>query len=311
MVKAQTDDVCDSVYPFNAHVFVLGNQALNCRIWKQLPSASAVFAMESAMTTTSTQAAVMSVTDLSFAYDEKTPVLKSINASVKPGRIHVLLGPNATGKTTLLKLMLGILAPQKGAIRLGDHDNQHLDARQRARLMSFVPQQSASSFGFDVEHVVTMGRLSLGANAQMVEEAMVAADVMPIRHRPFNQLSAGQQQRVLLARALAQVGPQTLVMLLDEPVSAMDLSRSHQMMLQLKKRADRGLAIIVVLHDLNLAMQYADEVWLMQDGQFVVTGDWQDVMMPDVLGPVYRMAFERLQHDFSPRPILLSRPVVQ
>jgi iron complex transport system ATP-binding protein len=156
-----------------------------------------------------------------------------------------------------------------------------------------------------------MGRLSLGANAQMVEEAMVAADVMPIRHRPFNQLSAGQQQRVLLARALAQVGPQTLVMLLDEPVSAMDLSRSHQMMLQLKKRADRGLAIIVVLHDLNLAMQYADEVWLMQDGQFVVTGDWQDVMMPDVLGPVYRMAFERLQHDFSPRPILLSRPVVQ
>ncbi|MFG0247498.1 MAG: ABC transporter ATP-binding protein [Phycisphaeraceae bacterium JB051] len=263
------------------------------------------------MTTSQAQSVVMAVKDLSFAYENSLPVLNGINVLVHPGKIHVLLGPNATGKTTLLKLMLGILSPQQGEIHLGEFDNSQLDARQRARLLSFVPQQSASSFGFDVEHVVNMGRLSLGADPQHVQQVMTATDVLPIRHRPFTHLSAGQQQRVLLARAMAQVGPKTLAMLLDEPVSAMDLSRSHQMMLQLQKLAQQGLAIVVVLHDLNLAMQYADEVWLMDQGQFVATGDWQSVMTPDVLGPVYRMAFQRLEHDFSPRPILLSRPVVQ
>ena len=254
---------------------------------------------------------VMTLTGLNFAYDGDKPVLNGIDVTVRPGAIHVLLGPNATGKTTLLKLMLGILTPDIGQIKLGDVDNNQLDARQRARLLSYVPQQSASSFGFDVQHVVGMGRLALGPDPQAVQQAMAGADVLALKNRPFNQLSAGQQQRVLLARAMAQVGPQTLAMILDEPVSAMDLARSHQMMLQLRSLADKGLAIVVVLHDLNLAMQYADEVWLLDNGAFAATGNWSDVLMPDMIGPVYGMEFERLEHPFASRPILLSRPVVQ
>jgi iron complex transport system ATP-binding protein len=253
----------------------------------------------------------MSINELMFGYDENQPVLKGIDATVTAGKIHVLLGPNATGKTTLLRLILGILTPSQGRITLGDHDNSTLDARQRARLLSYVPQQSASSFGFDVQHVVGMGRLALGPDPQQVQQAMAGADVLSLKHRPFNHLSAGQQQRVLLARAMAQVGPKTLAMLLDEPVSAMDLARSHQMMMQLRLLADQGLAIIVVLHDLNLAMHYADTVWLLHEGQLAAQGDWSKVMTPEVLGPVYRMAFERLDHPFQNRPILLSRPVVQ
>lgn len=254
---------------------------------------------------------VMTLAGLKFGYDPDNQVIKGIDVTVKPGAIHVLLGPNATGKTTLLKLILGILTPDTGTITIGGIDNTQLDARQRARRLSYVPQQSASSFGFDVQHVVGMGRLALGPDPQAVQQAMARTDVLSLKHRAFNQLSSGQQQRVLLARAIAQVGPKTVAMLLDEPVSAMDLARSHQMMLQLRDLADSGLAIVVVLHDLNLAMQYADKVWLLDDGTLAAVGDWSDVFMPEVLGPVYRMAFERLDHPFATRPILLSRPVVQ
>lgn len=263
------------------------------------------------MTDNPTHHHVMTLLGLMFAYEGQPPVLKGIDATVQKGKIHVLLGPNATGKTTLLKLLLGIFTPSQGKITLAGHDNNTLDARQRARLLSYVPQQSASSFGFDVQHVVGMGRLALGPDPQHVQQAMARADVLSLKHRPFSQLSAGQQQRVLLARAIAQVGPQTQAMLLDEPVSAMDLARSHQMLGQLRQLADQGLAIVVVLHDLNLAMHYADTVWLLNDGQFAANGNWSDVMVPDVLGPVYRMAFERLDHPFQNRPVLLARPAVQ
>lgn len=254
---------------------------------------------------------VLSIRDLVFGYEDGPTVLHGIDVTARAGKIHVLLGPNATGKTTLLRLILGLLTPTQGSVTLGPHDNNTLDARQRARLLSYVPQQSASSFGFDVQHVVGMGRLALGPDPQHVQQAMARTDVLALKHRPFNHLSAGQQQRVLLARAMAQVGPQTLAMLLDEPVSAMDLARSHQMMIQLRQLADQGLAIIVVLHDLNLAMHYADTVWLMDQGKLAARGDWSNVMQPDVLGPVYGMAFERLEHAFSDRPVLLSRPAVQ
>ena len=262
------------------------------------------------MCQTSTQSGVLNITDLNFGYVEGQKILKKIHLSVQPGKIHVLLGPNATGKTTLLRLILGILTPTEGRITLADKDNASLDARQRARRLSYVPQQSGSSFGFDVQHVVSMGRLALGADRQHVQQAMIRADVLTLKNRPFNELSAGQQQRVLLARAMAQVGPQTIAMLLDEPISAMDLARSHHMMLQLKQLSEQGLAIVVVLHDLNLAMQYADRVWLMDQGSLVADGDWSEVLLPEILGPVYGMVFERLTHPSQKRPILLSRPVV-
>lgn len=254
---------------------------------------------------------ILNIADLTFGYDAANPILKKINLAVEPGKIHVLLGPNATGKTTLLRLILGLQSPDQGTITIADQDNATLDARQRARLLSYVPQQSTSSFGYDVHQVVGMGRLALGPDPQHVQQAMAQADVLKLSNRPFTQLSAGQQQRVLLARAMAQVGPQTVAMLLDEPVSAMDLRRSHQMMLQLQTLAHRGLGIVVVLHDLNLAMQYADTVWLMEQGQIAAVGDWSAVMMPAILGPVYGMEFERFDHPFQNRPILLSRPVVQ
>ena len=263
------------------------------------------------MCQTTTPSDVLSITDLSFGYVEGQTILKQINTHVQPGKIHVLLGPNATGKTTLLRLILGILPPTRGTITLAGQSNVALDARQRARLLSYVPQQSASSFGFDVQHVVGMGRLALGPDPHHVQQAMARADVLSLKTRPFNELSAGQQQRVLLARAMAQVGPKTVAMMLDEPVSSMDLARSHQMMLQLKQLSKQGLGIVVVLHDLNLAMQYADRVWLMDQGCLVADGDWSQVLLPEILGPVYGMAFEQLTHPSQNRPILLSRPVVQ
>ena len=254
---------------------------------------------------------ILNITDLTFGYDADNPILKNINLTVEAGKIHVLLGPNATGKTTLLRLILGLQSPDQGSIAIAGQDNVSLDPRQRARLLSYVPQQSSSSFGYDVQQVVGMGRLAIGPDPQQVQQAMAQADVLKLSHRPFTHLSAGQQQRVLLARAMAQIGSQTVAMLLDEPISAMDLSRSHQMMLHLRTLAQRGLGIVVVLHDLNLAMQYADTVWVMEQGQMQAVGDWQAVMTPQILGSVYKMEFECLEHPFQKRPILLSRPVVQ
>lgn len=267
---------------------------------------------ESAALKVADDGAVVQVGGVSFGYEPGVPVIRSVTAGLFPGRVCALIGPNAAGKSTLLKLMLGQLEPDGGEVSLSGRPVASLPATHRAGLISYVPQQGAVSFAFTVQQVVAMGRYARGDGGEAVARALEVCDLMGVRDRVFAELSGGQQQRVLLARAVAQSVGAGRVMLLDEPASGMDLWHVHQTMRLLTRLAhedyeggiDGGadgasgalgagdrLGVLVVMHDVNLAARYADDVWLMDGGRLVKAGPWHEVLRPEVLEPVYGVRF--------------------
>ncbi len=251
------------------------------------------------MTTPATP--VMTLRSVSFAY-ESQPVLQDVSATLAAGRVTALIGPNASGKSTLMQLMLGQLSPTGGRVLLGEQRVGAIAASRRAGWISYVPQRGMAAFDFTVEEVVAMGRHALTRSPQAVADAMASCELETLRARTYSHLSVGQQQRVLLARAMAQASGAGRVMLLDEPGSAMDLWHAHRTMQRLRHLAAGGLAVLVVVHDLNLAAQYADEVWLLHEGQLVKVGPWDQVLHAEILQPVYRVAMTPLKRPGHDRP---------
>jgi iron complex transport system ATP-binding protein len=255
----------------------------------------------------------MVVRDLCFAYEPGQPVIEGLTAELRAGRLCALIGPNAAGKSTLLRLLLGQLEPASGSVAHLGRPVAALKPAERAARISYVPQRAGVSFAYTVQQVVAMGRFALPDDPAAVARAMQRCDVTELGQRVYAQLSVGQQQRVILARAMAQASGggtgvghgHAKVMLLDEPVSAMDLWHIHQTMRLLVELTRGGMALLVVLHDLNLAARYADEVWLIDGGALVAAGPWDQVLSPPVLEPVYRVRLSRMTPPGSQRPVFL------
>jgi len=245
----------------------------------------------------------LAVEKLEFGYEPGQPVIRGLAAQLQKGELCALIGPNATGKSTLLRLMAGLAKPWAGTVTIDDHPLSQLPPHRRAAWISYVPQRAVASFAFTVQQVVEMGRHALTKNRNAVEQAIDLCRLSSFRHRVYAHLSVGQQQRVLLARAIAQSADQGRVMMLDEPGSAMDLLHIHLTMQTLRNLARSGLAVLVVLHDLNLAARYADTVWLMNQGQVTAAGPWDSVLTPEILEPVYRIGLETLKYDGHDRPV--------
>lgn len=251
-------------------------------------------------------ALVLAISDLSFGYARHEPLIESLNATLTAGKVCAVLGPNAAGKSTLFKLLLGELTPWQGSIQLQGQAIQSIPADQRASLLSYVPQRGGTSFAFTVEQVVKMGRYALPRNEQATFDALAACDLSHLRQRVYCELSVGQQQRVLFARAIAQSTGQGRLMLLDEPGSAMDMRHVHAMMDTLTQLASQGMAVLVVLHDLNIAARYADEIWLMDQGRLVKAGSWREVLEPSLLSSVYQMDLVEMALENQPRPVFTA-----
>ena len=253
----------------------------------------------------------MALDDVTFGHERGSPVIRQFSATLQPGRLCCLIGPNAAGKSTLIKLMLGEWQPWQGRIELDGQPVGRLSAARRAAMLSHVPQRGGTSFAFTVRQAVAMGRFMLPRQHQAVAEALEACQLTPLADDIYSQLSVGQQQRVLLARAIAQSRGQGRVMLLDEPGSAMDLRHLHAMMLLLKAQAAAGLAVLMVVHDLNLAAAHADDVWLMDRGRLVARGPWQEVMEPGRLSGVYGIGLTMQSPaaaDHASRPVFTIGP---
>ena len=227
-----------------------------------------------------------------FAYRGGAAVLEGIDASLRWGRLTALLGPNASGKSTLLRMMLGQLDPGEGAVEVVGRPAGSWEARARARRVVYVPQQGSTAFGFSVREMVAMGRFAFGDEA-FVEEAVGVFGLSELADRPMTQLSGGQQQRVLLSRAWVQSrGPargdrEPAVVLADEPTANLDLRYGLEAMQRLRAMADEGHAVLVVLHDLAWAERWADEVWLLSRGRMAAMGEPAEVLQPAVLSRVY------------------------
>lgn len=251
----------------------------------------------------------IAVEAVTFGYVPGGPAaVESVSAELAAGRVTALLGPNAAGKSTLLKLMLGQLEPWSGRVLLEGEAVGALPPRARARRVSYVPQRGSVSFAFTVREVVAMGRFAAGADGASgwaVEQAIDACGLRGIERRVFAELSAGQQQAALVARAFAQAADTGRAMLLDEPGSSMDLRHAHALMRLLRERAAAGLAVLIVLHDINLAARYADDVWLMHEGRLAAAGRWDAVLRPETLGPVYGVGLRALPAGEAGRPVFV------
>src|SRR5436305_6683460 len=234
---------------------------------------------------------VLEVNGVTFGY-ERVPLLYDVQLQVRGGEMVGLLGPNGSGKTTLLRLVSGVLLPQHGKIVLDGRNLHDWGRRGVAQNIAVVPQELHVPFAFTVEQMVSLGRTPyinwLGSRSSkddnIVQDAMSAADVIPLARRIFNELSGGERQRVMVAMALAQ---QPKLLLLDEPTSHLDIKYQIETLeLVQHLNHERRVTVIAAMHDLNLAARYFPRLLLFQRGIVADSGP-AEVLEPGLLSRVY------------------------
>ena len=232
-------------------------------------------------------------------------VLEHVDLEASPGEVLALLGPNGAGKSTLLKALAG-LVPYEGSVHLGDDDLSSLSPQQRAQRISYVPQRSLLRSALKVRDVVALGRYAhvggfggLSKNdGDAIEHALRTAHADNLRDRIFTQLSVGEQQRVLLARALASDAP---ILLLDEPTGALDVGEGMAVLGLIRRLAKQQHTIIVVLHDLADARSTTDRALLLEEGRVVERGDTASVVAAEPIRRVYGVRLiENARIGFAP-----------
>ena len=222
-------------------------------------------------------------TGLGFAYGERV-ALQDVDLRVEPGEVVGLLGPNGSGKSTAIKVLSGTLGDFRGSAKIGGLDVATASRREIARAVAVVPQEPVFGFPFSVLEIVLMGRHPYLAGLAFESEADIAlarralerCGALEFEHRPIHALSAGERQRVVFARALTQ---QPRVLLLDEPASFLDIRHQVELYDLVRAQAsEANVAVLSVLHDLNLAAEYCDRLVLLREGRVVAAGATDEVM---------------------------------
>ncbi|PWU06744.1 MAG: heme ABC transporter ATP-binding protein [Verrucomicrobia bacterium] len=252
-----------------------------------------------------------SVRSVTF-YRRQQRVLHDISLAVALGECVALIGPNGAGKSSLLKIFSGDLSPHSGEVRLDGIPLTAWDRQKIARRRAVLPQQSELLFPLPVRDIVLMGRFphyvgkATVKDEQIVDEAMCTTDVAELWNRPYDQLSGGQKQRVQLARVLAQVWPQDSAiggfLLLDEPTTGLDLAHQHAFLRTVRNFTRVGLGVLIVLHDLNLAMQYADRVMILHHGNNAACDSPEKALQPELIRRIFAVKMQILH---TPRPVLV------
>jgi iron complex transport system ATP-binding protein len=253
---------------------------------------------------------MLEVQSLRVAYGHRL-VLKDLSLTVPAGTILGVIGPNGAGKTTLVRAISGVLPLAGGSVRVNGAGLDGLKPNERARMVAVVPQARQLPPAFTGGELVLLGRTPhlnwLGHTTRRDEErvrlALERARAVDLAGRRLGELSGGEQQRLLLARALAQEAP---VLLLDEPTTHLDLQYQISLLDQVAGLARRdGLAVVLALHDLNLVARYADQVALLVDGELHALGAPGMVLRADLLAQVYNLPLQVLENTASGRPVIL------
>ncbi len=232
--------------------------------------------------------------------------LRDISVEPRAGAITALIGPNAAGKSTLLRCLSGALSPTSGTVLLDGKLIRRHSAQGRASKLSIVPQKPTLAADFSVREAVELGRHALAPSPARVNAAMELMELDLLGDRPFHALSAGQQQRVVMARAIAQIEPGG-VLLLDEPTAAMDVQHVLSTMAVLRRLADRGCTVVVSIHDLAMAGTHADDAWLLDGGQLVAAGSAAMVLSEANLSKSFGAEFEWVMEDGRRRGLLIGK----
>ena len=255
---------------------------------------------------------MLKIDSLTVAYGDKT-VLRDVSFEVLPGEILALIGPNGAGKSTLVRAASGVVPIVSGQVSVGKHDLTGLTHNQRAKILAVVPQARQLGGAFSVEQAVMMGRTPylnwLGqeseADKAAVRLALQQTCLDIFADRQIAQLSGGEQQRVLLARALAQSTP---VLMLDEPTNHLDLQHQTNLLSLVKRLAQENqLAVLMALHDLNLVSFFADKVALLVEGELRCLGTPQEVIRAEHISAAYRTPVEVVPHPVTGAPIIFPQ----
>lgn len=250
------------------------------------------------------------IEDLSFRYNEKD-VLRSISLSIEKNKFYCIIGPNGCGKTTLLKNISGNVEHKAGRVLIDNNEIRDMRIKEVARKISFVPQNTTIDFEFTALDVVMMGRspylrLFQNEGAKDLEiacEAMKSTNTWHLKDKNINQISGGERQRVIVARALAQ---QTGILLMDEPISMLDIHHQIELMDTIKKLViNSDVTVVAVLHDLNMAAQYSDEIILMNSGEIVAKGMPEAVITEENLMNVYGLRASVIKNPVTGKPHVL------
>lgn len=240
-------------------------------------------------------------------------VLREVSVTLQPGEVLGVLGPNGAGKSTLLGAMNGELPLAGGSVSLDGRPLESWQGTERARRLAVLPQSSSLSFAFPVEAVVGFGRLPHDSGRQrdeeIIREAMAAADASHLAGRSYLALSGGERQRVHLARVLAQLWPggTEQVLLLDEPTSALDPLHQHTTLQAVRDFAGRGAAVLVILHDLNLAARYCDRLLLLHEARAHLLGTPHEVLQAEPLRTVFGLEVLVQEHPERGHPLIIAR----
>jgi iron complex transport system ATP-binding protein len=218
-------------------------------------------------------------------------ILRSVSLDTADNRFIGIIGPNGSGKTTLLKCIYRVLNPKGGVIFLDGTDMRTIPIKETAKKMGVVSQHNYYNFDFTVREIVLMGRAphkkqmerDNAEDFRIVDEALKTVEMESFADRRFSTLSGGEQQRIILARALAQ---QTKCLILDEPTNHLDVKHQFQLLNLLKKL---GLTVIAALHDLNLAVSYCDYIYVLKAGVLKGSGNTKELLTPEFLREIYEV----------------------
>ncbi len=253
---------------------------------------------------------MLEIQSLSVHYGSRQ-ILYNLNLTVRPGEILAVVGPNGAGKSTLIRAASGVLRPSNGRVTVNKQDLAALSDMQRARRLAVVPQNHQLPGTFSVYQTALMGRTPylnwLGhtgpSDHAMTQLALEQTQMSAFANRLVGDLSGGEKQRVLLARALAQDAP---LLLLDEPTTYLDLQHQSSLLNLIRKLCqEKTLAVLIVLHDLNLASVYADRVALLVDGKLQAVGNPEQVLTSETLTAVYHVPVHVIPHPEYGTPLVL------
>ena len=245
---------------------------------------------------------VIHTSKLCHSYGQQA-VLRDVTINVSAVSFFVVIGPNGSGKTTLMKILAGVMPLQSGEISIGNRPVGKYTKRELSRTVAYVPQLVASDVPFSVMDLVLMGRTPyhgmLGFESHddiaIAKEALEITDVSHLARRRLDQLSGGEQQRVMIARAVCQQAP---IIMLDEPTASLDLSHQIRIMdLMNQLRSEKGVTVVMISHDINLAAMYAEQLLLLNQGRVSRIGSPAEVLTQELLEDVYQCG---IMIDVSP-----------
>ncbi|WP_433533869.1 ABC transporter ATP-binding protein [Micromonospora sp. CA-249363] len=247
---------------------------------------------------------------LTLAYDRRT-ISENLSVAVPDGSFTVIIGPNACGKSTLLRALSRMLRPSAGAVLLDGRDIHQQNARSVARTLGLLPQTSIAPDGIGVAELVARGRYPHQGllrqwsreDERIVDESIAATGVADLADRPVDELSGGQRQRVWIAMALAQ---QTPLLLLDEPTTYLDIAHQIDILdLCARLHEEQGRTLVAVLHDLNHAARYATHLIAMRDGRVVAAGDPREVVTADLVAEVFGLPCRVIDDPETGTPLVV------